>query len=75
MATNNEITPLKKSHAVWQEVDKMQKGKNLNVYKTILREYGSRFYQQEIINATNAVADSEFFIAPFLVAPQLASFY
>ena len=76
LANNNEITPLKKSHAVWQEVEKMQKGKgNLNVYKAILREYGSRFYQQEIINATNAVADSNFFIAPFLVAPQLASFY
>ena len=48
---------------------------NMEVYKAILRAYGSRFYQQEIINATKAVADSTFFIAPFLATPQLAQFF
>ena len=47
----------------------------MEVYKTILHEYGSRFYQQEIINATRAVPNCSFFIAPFLATPQLAQFF
>ena len=76
LAGNNDITPLKKSHAVWTEVQniKPEKG-NMSVYRALLREYGSRFYQQEIINATNEVADCSFFIAPFLASPQIAQFY
>ena len=75
LAGNNDITPLKKSHAIWTEVQQMKGKSNLNVHRAILREYGSRFYQQEIINATNAVADCSFFIAPFLASPQIAQFY
>ena len=76
LSGNNDTTPLKKSHAIWSEVQQIKSDKgSMNVYRAILREYGSRFYQQEIINATNAVADCSFFIAPFLASPQIAQFY
>ena len=47
----------------------------MDVFKVICQQYGSRFYQQEIINATNAVKNCSFFIAPFFASAQLACFY
>ena len=48
-----------KAKACWSTVKE-----KAHLYKRFLREFGSRFYQQEIINATKAVQDCQFFVAP-----------
>lgn len=45
------------------------------LFKEILKQYGSRFYHQEIINATKAVDKCKFFIAPYLATPQIVKFF
>lgn len=78
---DHEMKSLKKSHAIWQAVKKCKdEGKgseatNGAVLKSILREYGSRFYMQEVINATKEVPNCTFFVAPYTQTAQLAQFY
>ena len=68
---DHEVSSLKKSHQVWQTlVDCRNAGKDEAstteaVFKAILQVYGSRFYMQEVINATKAVANCTFFVAPY----------
>jgi hypothetical protein len=45
------------------------------VFRTILTEYGSRFYQEEIIAAVKQVHGCSFFVAPFSSSAQLVQFY
>jgi len=44
------------------------------LFRKILDEYGSRFYQEEIIKATKAVENCSFFIAPYSACAQLVQF-
>ncbi len=68
----SETASLTKSKAIWDAV-KQSKDEELKhspaaknaVFCKILDEYGSRFYQEEVINAVKNVEGCEFFIAPF----------
>ena len=77
----HEISTLKKSHRIWEKVQECKTEKkdsqqtNDVIFKSILAEYGSRFYMQEVINATKECTNCTFFVAPFLQTPQLAQFY
>ena len=68
----SETASLTKSKAVWDAVKQSQEDDLKNtpatknaVFRKILDEYGSRFYQDEVINAVKNVQGCEFFIAPF----------
>ena len=57
---------LEKSKNIW---DKQQFGEtNDNLKIEFLKNYGVRFYYQEILNAAQT-ANSEFFVAPYLSSP------
>ena len=76
--SDHEISSLKKSHKLWQQVRQASSSDTLSndaVFKAILTEYGSRFYMQEIVNATKKVPNCNYFIAPYLQTTQIAQFY
>ena len=66
-----EMKSIKRSHKLWELVRQCKtenrdaQSTNEAVFKTILGEYGSRYYMQEVINATRAANQASFFIAPF----------
>ena len=78
---DHEIMALKKSHKIWTKIMKCKENEeniqatNDIIFKQILQEYGSRFYMQEVINATKEVPNCTFFVAPYLQTPQIAQFY
>jgi len=74
---SEERSSLIKSYSFWSEAVALQssEGSQDALFQRILAEYGSRFYQQEILNATKAVKNCSFFIAPFLATPQLVQFF
>lgn len=69
----HEINCLKKSQAIWESVAASAQGSaDSRVFESILREYGSRFYAQEITSAAREVEKCSVFTAPYLAAPQMA---
>mmetsp|Transcript_30657 Transcript_30657/g.37917 ORF Transcript_30657/g.37917 Transcript_30657/m.37917 type:complete len:168 (+) Transcript_30657:85-588(+) len=77
----HEIKTLKKSHKIWSTLKscknegKNEADKKNAVFKAILQVYGSRFYMQEVINATKVVENCSFFVAPYTATAQLAQFF
>lgn len=75
---DHEARSLKKSQKIWQTLKECQTANKDNnqtnqlVYKAILKEYGGRFYSQEVINATKKVPNCSFFVAPYTATAQLA---
>ena len=78
---DHETRVLKMSHEVWSTVQASKEGGRSEaetqkaVFKSILQVYGSRFYMQEVINATKSVQGCSFFVAPYTTTAQLAQFY
>ena len=70
---SSEIRTLEKSLNVWKELANGSIS-SADLFKRILDQYGSRFYDQEIINATKQVEGASFFVAPYLASQQLTYF-
>ena len=75
---DHEVKALQKSQRLWNLV-KDNKAKNVSeadmnssVFQALLKEYGSRFYLQELINATKMARNCTYFVAPFTQTAQLA---
>lgn len=64
---------LLKSERIWNAAKEADAAKS--VFAKIVEEYGSRFYQEEIINATKKVKNCSFFIAPYHASAQLVQFF
>ena len=78
---DHDIQAIQKSHKIWDKLSECKAAKkdpadtNDALFRCILEQYGSRFYIQEIINATKEVPNCTFFVAPFTQTAQLAQFY